>query len=454
MKALIMNRKIGPLTIALLTYLVQCPISYGAKLLAINKDNDKIILKLSRMELAQVTLGEGYFLNVTKIDKTLQGTVSKINPLKSTAVLKLDKPHLELKKNQKIVFLPSHWAANHSSSYALPIQYKHKNKNEFAAELLLQESFLNQKVEVFDPNKPDSSSEGELKVDESSSKFSGIMTLEFVPDVLGMSGIFAMHEGDKKTTISDTSDTLNTTITSVTVFNPDVWYQVEEFWTIGGGLIHTFLSKDIRTEDTSSVHNIESDQFSLSVMRAFENASLGFEYTHRSLRTTGSDIKNTITGEVQGLTYTVKRPSTLKSFYKSNADARNSWSLGAGYTFWERDRGLDELAPAAAYPEMLQLNYLYEARLDSGNKLDSNFYLHGSKTENHLLDSKEINVLGMEFKYRAPINYDWAWSTTFAVEGGLATTNRVYGSSGSESDVTVSTDGFSLIFGGAFSRTF
>jgi hypothetical protein len=388
----------------------------AATIRGINKSANKIILKLSRKELAEADPGDHCLLIIIKEQKTILGKIVSMDPVKSTALIKLEDPDESLVKKSEIRFLPIYWNFLHSPSLASAPQYHQYPTTNVELDLNYKYRSLEQVEKTSYDLETVESSESTTNIIGSGTTNSFIINTNIVKDDLG----FKLKVNSiKEDIISDTDGTKTEYNSVVTVFQPEIWYRVEENWRLGIGLIHHILDRSILFEDTSSNFASEADQAILSVLNSGKDSQYGFWATNRVVREIPSNIRTYSTSSSTSTTYVENYSSQMEIFYRSVNTPESIWGLKLGFTFWERDRGNGEMAPEFSFYELMRVAFVRENRLSSGDKIETIYSFKGSKTPTDVNLDQGINTVGLDIIYRTHWSESLSWGLEFSIDGGL-----------------------------------
>ncbi len=391
------------------------PQSRSATIAGIKKSKDRIILKLTRNELAVHVPGEDCLLKSATSGNVTNAKILTMDPVKSTALIVLEEPSEDFAKKEKITFLPVRWNFARSPVITMAPQFYQFDHDFTEFQLRTRTGELTQTTTTSYSEESVESSEEETKVSISGSAYKFDLASEFIANTLGLA--IQIDLGDEKSAITTDDFTVDYE-SDVTIFRPLIWYAVEGNWRIGLGLEHTILKRSYAYSDTTSEYNSEADQGVLSVLYSELDYQFGFWTKNRAIRTIPSDVKDGSGQAIQDKTYFENYSSELEMFYRSlNApDSVSGFKLGV--IFWERARGDGDMAPQFDLYELVRLSYFRESRLSSGNKIESVFSYKGSKTSNLVGNIQGINTLGFNLIYRALWSEGITWGIDFNIDAG------------------------------------
>jgi hypothetical protein len=354
----------------------------------VHKDKDKIIVSLSQVELASLEDGQDVVVEIAKPRIVLSGQVTKVNPLKKTAVIRLEAAEPRLARRQALRFLSVYWNVAQSPVITSFAQY-HQYGRSFGEGGF--GGFAEGTREKAGDRKSQTSAFGtRLAAD-------GYVLLN--PQSFGAGFDYERRDATFVSRPAGGKTEVGVTYNQVT---PGAWANVQDHWRLGAGYRYTVIDQHFHGSGGSNF-SFDFGQPTISVVRYDSETEYGFDYVDKD-KMTAEDFLPGINGAGEVTESTMKLPAEAFGYIRSVSSPLFIWGVGAGWIFYERELSKSEPLREKATPaQQLRLRASLESRLEGGDKLDWVVAYDGGKALGLSTFEQTANELGVTATYQTTL---------------------------------------------------
>ncbi len=389
----------------LLVWVVAAP-ALGASVEAVNKDQTRVILKLTQIELAAVEDDQKVLIEVAARPAfVVAGTLTKVNPVKKTVVLVMEEADPRFVKRQSARFLSLFFNVLLS-----PILTDYSQYHQYARSAV--EGGLGTVYEKFLERSGDSRSKAVLTGADMAAEAYTLIS----PQFFGMGFGYRRFDGSSD---FDSNGAKGKTDVVLNQLRPGAWIEIEAHWVLGLRYDYTLL--DIVSDDAASF-NYEFGELVLGLTHYAPDFEYGVSFKDKS-GFTAVDSTNDLAGKSIKVSSTIKSPATLDVAFRDIQSPLFGWGMGLGYVFYERElkRG-ETLRSKPTIAELLRYRLTLEWRLDDGSKVDAAMTYAGGRANNLVYQENITNKGGLHLSYAQPfLTEQMLLGGLFSVEGGAIT---------------------------------
>lgn len=401
-----MNNPLRFLTVACFLALtgLLAPSAPAATVSAINKDNSRVILKLTQAELAAVEDGDAVLIEVEARPLfVVAGTLTKVNPLKKTVVVVLEQVDSRLAPKQAVRFLSLFFNPLLSPVLSSYSQYHQYSRSSAEAGFGY----------AYDKQMEKSGKDSRSKVTLTGTEFVAEGYALISPRFFGAGFGYRRFEGDLAVSINGEDGKAEVTINQI---RPGAWIEVQEGWVIGLRYDYTLLDETYKNGGPSFSYDLE--ELVLGVTHHSSDFEYSFTYKDKA-HYTAIDTQTDSGGQSTKVESTLKTPAVLDLSFRSVSSPVFGWGLGLGYIFYERElRKGDELRTEPGVAELLRSHLTLEWRLDDGSKLDTVLSYDGGRDSNRIYGENTANKAGLDISYAQPAYEHYMFGGTIGLQDG------------------------------------
>lgn len=376
----------------LLAGLLAAAPAYAGTIQKINEDRDKLIIGLSKAELAVLEEGEVLVMELGKERYQMTGVVLTLNAEKQTALVELDMIDERLERKMPVRFLSHSWNTPSSPIIGNYGQY-HQYSRSF---LEARAGAIYEALTV-----EDGSTES-----KSTSKATGMIFgaegyALFNPQLIGGGLAYERRSVsiDAKEDGGDYGDEV-----TVNQLRPGLWLEIEPGWRLGMRYDYSMITVEHDSEALRGKYDYNVGEPRLAVLRRTKQSEWGAEYKDKDKFDTTVTV--TTQSNIEGnFGLTIRTPAEASVFYRTASTPQFAWGAAFGYVFYERGPALEggELGPKPKVPELLRLRASFEYRRDTDDKIDWGLTYDGAKSPGIVVQERAINAVGAFLTYLRPL---------------------------------------------------
>ncbi len=389
----------------LLLMWIFAPPAFGASVEAINKDQTRVILKLTQVELAAVEDDQTVLIEVTaRPTFVVAGTLTKVNPVKKTVVLVMDQADPRLVKKQSARFLSLFF-----NPLLSPVLTSYSQYHQYARSAV--EGGIGGVYEKYMERSGDSRAKAVLTGVQVAAESYALIS----PNFFGMG--FGYRRVDGSSDI-DSNGGKGKTDVVLNQLRPGAWVEIESQWVLGLRYDYTLL--DVVNDNAS--FNYEFGELALGLTHFSPAFEFGVTFKDKS-GFTAVDSTTDIAGKSFKVSSTIKTPATLDFAFRDIQSPLFGWGMGLGYVFYERElKQGDTLRSKPTIAEILRFRFTLEWRLDDGSKVDAALTYAGGRANNVVFQENIANKAGLHLSYAQPFLVEQMMlGGLLSLEGGAIT---------------------------------
>lgn len=394
--------------VAAATLSLGSPPAFGATILKIHSDHDKLLLGLTTAELNQVEEGQQTLVEVATPKFIAGGVFAKFNAVKKTVVVELPDADERFAVKQQVRFLPL--LLNVASSPIITSAAQYPNGTHPMVEGGVG-GFFEGSQETASGNKGSHVSKGARLLAH------GYLVLN--SEAYGLNLDFEHRASGSQLRPIGGSSSLDVHYDQLA---PSVWVEVWPHWRLGLRYDYTVIVQAYSGDSQGSY------QFSLArpigaLLWTDVDTEIGLDVsTEHNAGASAEYVKTS--GQKPTTTYEkrlYKAPAEVLLHYRHVTSPFFAWGAGAGYIFFSRTQGDGKaLEPRAQIPQLLRFRLNFEQRIADGDKFEWVLSYDGGKARGLSTLELTANEVGLQATYQSQLANKWICGVTFDVAGGFA----------------------------------
>jgi hypothetical protein len=387
--------------------LISAAQAFGASVEAVNKDQSRVILKLTQVELAAAQDDDMVLIEVAARPAfVVAGRLTKINPVKKTVVVILEEPDPRFAKRQGVRFLSLFF-----NPLLSPVLASYSQYHQYARSSV--EAGFGGVYDKYMEKVGDSRTKSELVATRIDAESYMLVSPRFFGGGFGYHRLAGTLETDAN------GEQLQTDVT-INQVRPGAWLELEPGWVLGLRYDYTLL--DHVDKDGGPSFSYDLGELVFGVTHYSPDLEFGLTYKDKATFT-AIDTVNDLAGKSQTVESTVKTPAILDAAFRSITSPLFYWGMSIGYVFYERElKEGQELRIKPAVSELLRYRLMLEWRLDDGSKIDALLTYDGGRAPNRIYGENVANKVGMNLTYATPAFFEhFLIGGTLETQGGAIT---------------------------------